>query len=63
MIKSMTGYGQGIVKEGDVIVEAEIKTFNNRFQDIGLKVPKSILDKEFQIRNQLRKSMKRGDTP
>lgn len=60
MIKSMTGYGKGIVKEGEIIVEAEIKTFNNRFQDIGIKIPKSVLDKEFQIRTQLRKSLKRG---
>ncbi|NOX18224.1 MAG: YicC family protein [Chlorobi bacterium] len=60
MIKSMTGFGKGIAKEGVVIVEAEIKTYNNRFQDIFIKLPRSVSDKEFEIRDRIRKSVKRG---
>jgi uncharacterized protein (TIGR00255 family) len=60
MIKSMTGYGKGLVRDGEVVIEVEIKTFNNRFQDVNLKLPKSILDKEFEIRNKLRNKLKRG---
>ncbi len=60
MIKSMTGFGKGIAKEGDVVVEAEIKTYNNRFQDIFIKLPKSVSDREFEVREKIRKSIKRG---
>ncbi len=60
MIKSMTGFGKGIAKEGVVVVEAEIKTYNNRFLDIFIKLPKSVSDREFEIREKVRKSVKRG---
>jgi len=60
MLYSMTGFGKGVVQEGDVSVEAEIKSFNNRFLDVSIRLPKSISDKEFAVREILRKNLKRG---
>lgn len=60
MLYSMTGFGKGVVHEGEFSVEAEIKSFNNRFLDLSIRIPKSISDKEFAIREILRKNIKRG---
>ena len=50
MIKSMTAYGRGEVKEGDVVLIAEIRCVNNRFRDIILRIPKNyqVLDKDLR---------------
>ncbi|MBW1701247.1 MAG: YicC family protein [Deltaproteobacteria bacterium] len=50
MIKSMTAYGRGEVQQGDIVFVAEIRSVNNRFRDIILRVPKSyqILDKDLR---------------
>ncbi len=50
MIKSMTAYGRGEVQQGDVVFIAEIRSVNNRFRDIILRIPKNyqILDKDLR---------------
>lgn len=50
MIKSMTAYGRGEVQQGDVVFIAEVKSVNNRFRDIILRIPKNyqILDKDLR---------------
>ncbi|MCX7876959.1 MAG: YicC family protein [Melioribacteraceae bacterium] len=60
MISSMTGYGKGIVTNDEFSVEAEIKTVNSRFLDISLRLPKFLLNKEFEIRERLKSKIKRG---
>jgi len=50
LIKSMTAYGRGEVQQGDVVFIAEIRSVNNRFRDIILRIPKNyqILDKDLR---------------
>lgn len=50
MIKSMTAYGRGEVKQGDIVLIAEIRCVNNRFRDIILHIPKNyqVLDKDLR---------------
>lgn len=60
MISSMTGYGKGIVAKGDLIVESEVKSFNSRFLDLSIKLPRSLYDKEFKFRDIVKKYVKRG---
>ena len=60
MISSMTGYGKGLAKKGDLSVEAEIKSVNSRFLDLSLRLPKFFQNKEFEIRERIKNKIKRG---
>lgn len=60
MISSMTGYGKGYVQEKEISVEAEIKSLNNRYLDLSLRLPKFLAAKEFEIREKVKSRIKRG---
>jgi uncharacterized protein (TIGR00255 family) len=60
MISSMTGYGKALVEKGDLSVEVEIKSVNSRYLDLSLRVPKFLMNKEFEIREKIRTCVKRG---
>ncbi len=60
MISSMTGYGKGLVQEGDLSVEVEIKSLNNRYLDLSLRLPRFLSAKELEIREKVKNSIKRG---
>lgn len=60
MIYSMTGYGRGSAVKKNLTAEVEVKTVNSRFLDIYLKVPPSLLNKEYEIREFIRTKIKRG---
>ena len=60
MIISMTGYGKSIVKESDLIVEAEIKSLNSRYFDLAVKLPRFLSSKEFQVREIVKNNISRG---
>ncbi|MFC2082203.1 YicC/YloC family endoribonuclease [Bacteroidota bacterium] len=60
MVSSMTGYGKGIVEAGEFSIETEVKSLNNRFLDISFRMPKSLTNKEFELREQIKKRLKRG---
>lgn len=60
MISSMTGYGKGLAKNGDLSVEAEIKSLNSRFLDLSLRLPKFLQNKEFEVRERVKTKIKRG---
>lgn len=60
MISSMTGYGKGIAKKGEISVEVEIKSLNSRYLDLSLRLPKFLLSKEFEIREKIKNKIKRG---
>ncbi len=59
-MKSMTGYGKGEASNGKVTTAVEIKTVNNRFRDIQIRVPKPYLSLEPKIRAALNKKISRG---
>lgn len=60
MISSMTGYGKAQVQRGDITVEAELKSLNSRYLDLSLRIPKFLLNKEFEIREKIKTRVKRG---
>lgn len=60
MIASMTGYGRGEVRNGDCEIFAEVRSVNNRFLDVQMKLPKSYFHYEQEIKNIVRNYVTRG---
>ena len=60
MIRSMTGYGRGEYSLGDQKFVVEIKTVNNRYRDIIVRLPKSLQALEDPIRSQVSSAIRRG---
>ncbi|MBN1999525.1 YicC family protein [candidate division KSB1 bacterium] len=60
MIKSMTGYGRGVHRIGEIEVTAEIRSVNNRFLDVVLKIPRSLAAREQQVREKVSNEIRRG---
>src|SRR3989338_3531246 len=60
MIKSMTGYGRGESDGRHGIIKAEIKTLNNKFFEMGSKLPDGLAVFEDRIREYVQKRIKRG---
>jgi uncharacterized protein (TIGR00255 family) len=60
MISSMTGYGRGEVSAHGITVVAEIRSVNNRFLELSVKLPRSLSHRENDIKEQVRKKISRG---
>lgn len=60
MIRSMTGYGRSEMLSDYCRIAVEIKSVNNRYLDIGIKMPRQLNQLEAQIRAELKKYMLRG---
>ena len=60
MVCSMTGFGRCEVTEGERKYTVELKSVNNRYLDINIKMPKKFNAFEADIRAELKKYMKRG---
>jgi uncharacterized protein (TIGR00255 family) len=56
----MTGYGKGMVQEGDLSVEVELKSLNNRYLDLSLRLPRFLSANELEIREKVKNKIKRG---
>ena len=56
----MTGYGREVYNDDKYSVETEVKSFNSRFLDLSVKLPKEISHYEFEIRNLIKERLKRG---
>ncbi|MDT2729595.1 YicC/YloC family endoribonuclease [Enterococcus gallinarum] len=59
-MKSMTGFGKGNGKTADYQIEIEIKSVNQRFMDLQLRMPKQLNDLEALIRQEVKKVLQRG---
>ena len=59
-MNSMTGYGRGEATNGDISVVVEIKTVNNRFRDINLRVPREYLVLEARVHKSIKDAVHRG---
>ena len=57
---SMTGYGKGEYKEGGLELTCEIKTVNNRYLDVSIKMPRIFTAYEEMIRSLIREKLTRG---
>jgi uncharacterized protein (TIGR00255 family) len=60
MIESMTGYGSASLLSSRFTIEVEIKSINSRFLDVSLRLPRSLNDKEIEIRNLIKQNINRG---
>ena len=60
MIYSMTGFGKSSIQENGFVIEAEIRSLNSRFLDLSIKLPRNYSNKELEIRELVRKNVKRG---
>ncbi|WP_103895750.1 YicC/YloC family endoribonuclease [Caloramator fervidus] len=60
MIKSMTGYGRGEVEENNRKFVIELKSVNNRYLDVNIRLPKQLLALEDNIRKYISSKISRG---
>lgn len=60
MIKSMTGFGRGESSSDGFQVTVEIKTLNSRYLDVSIRLPQSIQEHEFDIKEEIQKKLSRG---
>jgi len=60
MIASMTGFGRGVFKNNEKEITVEIRTLNNRFLDVSVRLPKSFTIFEDDVRNIVKQHLNRG---
>ena len=60
MIKSMTAYGRAEYQQADNSFVAEIRSLNNRYRDIMLRIPKSFQALEKELKSIISSKIKRG---
>jgi uncharacterized protein (TIGR00255 family) len=56
----MTGFGKGTAQQENLVAETEIKSVNSRYLEISIRLPKNLLNKEYEIRELIRNRIKRG---
>ena len=60
MIISMTGYGRGEMRSESKEINVEVRTLNNRYLDVTLRIPKSLFMYEEEIKSVVRQYVSRG---
>jgi uncharacterized protein (TIGR00255 family) len=60
MIRSMTGYGQGAAEAPGLKATVELRSVNNRFADLKLRLPDSLVAQESALRGKVLATVKRG---
>lgn len=59
-MKSMTGYGRGTVEESQLVYTVEIKSVNNRYLDLNVRLPRQISGLEDNVRKYIATKIARG---
>ncbi|MDG1483270.1 MAG: YicC family protein [Myxococcota bacterium] len=59
-MNSMTGYGRGEASNGDVSVVIEMRSVNNRFRDIQIRLPRAYMVLESRIQKIMKPRINRG---
>lgn len=60
MLKSMTGYGRGEQQLPELNLIVEIKSVNNRYREVVLRIPKALQALEDEVRTAVAEQVKRG---
>ena len=60
MIRSMTGYGKQQQQVGSGKITVEIKSLNSKQLDLNLRLPADLKQLEFDLRNRISESVRRG---
>jgi uncharacterized protein (TIGR00255 family) len=56
----MTGYGRGSEVKNNISAEIELKSVNSRFLEIFLKLPPSLTDQDYELREIIKSKIHRG---
>lgn len=59
-MKSMTGYGEHSLQQGAANIRVEVKTLNNRYSDISVKIPKDYMGLEPAVLKEVKEHFNRG---
>ena len=57
---SMTGYGKGVATDGKKTITVEMKSVNHRYLDLGLKLPRTFMFVEDELKKTIEKKLSRG---
>jgi uncharacterized protein (TIGR00255 family) len=60
MLESMTGYGSAESVQSGVRTLVELRSVNNRFAEISVKLPRQLLSYELEVREMIRAHFQRG---
>ncbi|NTU93650.1 MAG: YicC family protein [Chlorobiaceae bacterium] len=60
MLESMTGYGSAELISSGIRVLVELRSVNNRFAEISVKLPRQLLSYELEVRELIRTNFQRG---
>lgn len=60
MMKSMTGFGQGSAEGENFKVRIDIRSVNNRFLDVHMRLPQELASLEVTLKKQIQAALKRG---
>ncbi|NLY20234.1 MAG: YicC family protein [Tissierellia bacterium] len=60
MLKSMTGYGQGVFENHSIRIKSEIKSVNNKYFNANIRLPRTLFFMEDDIKKHINKSLSRG---
>lgn len=60
MLLSMTGYGKALAETPSGLLLVEIKSLNNKFLDLQIRLPKKYSDKEYDLRAEITNKLIRG---
>lgn len=60
MIRSMTGFGRGEAATEDLRIQVDVRSVNHRFFDLNIRLPKTLIPLEGEIREMLKNNFARG---
>jgi uncharacterized protein (TIGR00255 family) len=60
MVESMTGFGRGEATDDTVSAEVEVRSVNNRFCDVSVRLPKHLSTYEYEVQQIVRQKVGRG---
>lgn len=60
MLYSMTGFGRGSAHRNGTSVTAEIRSVNNRFIEVAVRLPRALAHREADVQNRLKHAFARG---
>ena len=60
MISSMTGYGRGEVTVDRFTVLADVRSVNNRFLEVAIRLPRTLTLREIDVKELVRSKFSRG---
>ena len=60
MVESMTGFGKGEAVADNISAEVEVRSVNNRFCDVSVRLPRHLAEFEYEVQQVVKKTVGRG---